>query len=88
MEQQNRPPGWRPAAATEIVSLDALALVRFGLRAPDDPRIVNTVRVIDALLKTVVPEGEVWRRYNDDGYASMTTALPLTASASGGYGRC
>ena len=34
-----------------IVSPDALALVRFGLRAADDPRIVDTVKVIDALLK-------------------------------------
>ena len=40
------PPG-RPT----IVSPDALALVRFGLRAADDPRIVDTVKVIDALLE-------------------------------------
>jgi GH15 family glucan-1,4-alpha-glucosidase len=32
----------------EIVSPDVLALVRFGLRAADDPRIVNTVKVIPA----------------------------------------
>lgn len=65
---KNRPwpqPGVR---ASEIVSPDALALVRFGLRAPDDPRILNTVRVIDALLKSDLPTGPVWRRYNGDGY--------------------
>ena len=39
-----------PAAL--MVSLDALAFVRFGLRAADDPRIVNTVKVIDATLKS------------------------------------
>ena len=46
----------------EIVSPDALALVRFGLRAADDPRIVNTVKVIDSVLKVDTPCGPVWRR--------------------------
>jgi glucoamylase len=54
--------------ASLIVSPDALALVRFGLRAPDDPRIRNTVKVIDALLKVELPSGPCWRRYNGDGY--------------------
>lgn len=58
--------GWR--AATAIVSPDALALVRFGLRAPDDPRILNTVKAIDHLLKVDLPAGPSWRRYNGDGY--------------------
>ena len=52
----------------ELVSPDALALVRFGLRAPDDPRIRDTVTVIDRLLKTELPQGPIWRRYNGDGY--------------------
>ncbi len=42
---KNRPPASSEAEADLIVSPDALALVRFGLRAPDDPRIVNTVKV-------------------------------------------
>lgn len=54
--------------ARDIVSPDALALVRFGLRAADDPRILNTVKVIDHLLKVDLPGGPVWRRYNEDGY--------------------
>lgn len=65
---KNRPPGADCARATDIVSPDALALVRFGLRAADDPRIVNTVKVIDHLLKSELPQGPVWRRYNEDGY--------------------
>ena len=51
------PPTKNGTSITEIVSVDALALVRFGLRAPDDPRIVNTVKVIDALLKVETPRG-------------------------------
>ena len=42
---KNRPPdrsGLSPPR--ELVSPDALALVRFGLRAADDPRIRNTVQ--------------------------------------------
>lgn len=46
-----------------IVGPDALALVRFGLRAPDDPRIVNTITFIDAVLKVDTPYGPAWRRY-------------------------
>lgn len=51
-----------------LVGPDALALVRCGLRAADDPRIVNTVKVIDALLKVETPSGPAWRRYVGDEY--------------------
>src|SRR3989454_4247538 len=38
---KNRPPGENLRPAFHVVSPDSLALVRFGLRAPDDPRILN-----------------------------------------------
>src|SRR5579871_3184434 len=65
---KNRPPGQDGERAYHIISPDALALVRFGLRAPDDPRILNTLRVIDALLSVELPQGPCWYRYNGDGY--------------------
>lgn len=65
---KNRPPGDNSRPASQLISPDALALVRFGLRAADDPRIVNTVKVIDRLLKVETPNGPAWHRYNDDGY--------------------
>ncbi len=68
---KNRPGGQAYLPAWEIISPDALALVRFGLRAPDDPKILNTLRVIDALLKVDTPSGPVWRRYNEDGYGEQ-----------------
>lgn len=74
---KNRPPSDSQHAAAEIVSPDALALVRFGLRAADDPRIVNTVKVIDALLKVDTPNGPVWHRYNDDGYGEHEDGSPF-----------
>jgi glucoamylase len=65
---KNRPPGTDGERAYHIISPDALALVRFGLRAPDDPRILNTLRAIDALLAVELPQGPCWYRYNGDGY--------------------
>lgn len=64
----NRPEGENIFPASRIVSIDALTLVRYGLRKADDPRILNTVKVIDAILKTETPRGPVWHRYNEDGY--------------------
>jgi len=65
---KNRPPGENLRPAFHVVSPDSLALVRFGLRAPDDPRILNTIKAIDALLRAQLPQGPCWYRYNGDGY--------------------
>jgi glucoamylase len=80
---KNRPPGECVYTADHIVSPDALALVRFGLRAPDDPRIVNTVRVIDAMLKVETPGGPAWRRYDGDGYGEHEDGSPFDGSGIG-----
>ncbi len=74
---KNRPPAESSASAALMVSPDALALVRFGLRAADDPRIVNTVKVIDALLKVDTPRGPSWHRYNGDGYGEHDDGSPF-----------
>lgn len=80
---KNRPPGSSDLRASLMVSPDALALVRFGLRAPDDPRILNTVRVIDALLKADLPAGPCWRRYNGDGYGESENGSAFDGSGIG-----
>jgi glucoamylase len=80
---KNRPPGQSTAPADHIVSPDALALVRFGLRSPDDPCVVNTVKVIDALLKVETPYGPAWHRYNDDGYGEHEDGSPFDGSGVG-----
>jgi len=80
---KNRPPGQSREPASQIVSPDALALVRFGLRAADDPRIVNTVKVIDALLKIETPSGPAWHRYNDDGYGEHRDGAPFDGTGVG-----
>jgi glucoamylase len=80
---KNRPPGDSVEQATHIISPDALALVRFGLRAADDPHVTNTVKVIDALLKTDLPYGSGWHRYNDDGYGEHADGSPFDGTGVG-----
>ncbi len=80
---KNRPPGDSTAPAAQIVSPDALALVRFGLRAPDDPRILNTIKVIDALLRVELPQGPCWYRYNGDGYGEHQNGSPFDGTGVG-----
>ncbi len=80
---KNRPPGQSSAPATHLISTDALALVRFGLRAPDDPRILNTLKVIDALLRVQLPQGFCWYRYNGDGYGEHEDGSPFDGSGIG-----
>lgn len=80
---KNRALGESTAPAEQIVSPDALALVRFGLRSADDQRIVNTVKVIDALLKVDTPRGPSWHRYNDDGYGEHDDGRPFDGTGTG-----
>ena len=80
---KNRPPGESMEQASHLVSPDSLALVRFGLRAPDDPRILNTVRVIDALLRAQLPQGPCWYRYNGDGYGERKDGSPFDGTGIG-----
>ncbi len=80
---KNRPRGEDRERASQVISPDALALVRFGLRAPDDPRILNTIKVIDALLRAKLPQGAVWYRYNDDGYGEHADGGPFDGAGIG-----
>ena len=66
-----------------LISPDALALVRFGLRAANDPRILDTVTAIDFLLKCDLPAGPYWYRYNDDGYGEHTDGGPFDGTGVG-----
>ena len=80
---KNRPLGSGEARAGEVVSPDALALVRFGLRAPDDPRILNTIKVVDSVLRVKLPQGPCWYRYNGDGYGEHEDGSPFDGTGIG-----
>lgn len=79
----NQPPG-APAGfpAREIVDAGFLELVRYGIRRADDPTIVDSVAVVDAVLKVDTPLGPCWRRYNHDGYGQRDDGGPYV-----GWGR-
>jgi glucoamylase len=79
----NRPPGEvLKLPAKEIVDAGFLELVRYGVRRPDDAVIVDSLRVVDAVLKVETPSGPCWRRYNHDGYGQRDDGGPYT-----GWGR-
>jgi glucoamylase len=83
VEVRNRFASASHVKADELISTDALALVRFGLRAADDPRIVDTVKVIDQVLRVELPYGPGWRRYNGDGYGEHDDGSPFDGTGVG-----
>ena len=74
---RNRPESDALHPANTLASPDALALVRFGLREADDPRMLQTVKVIDHLLRRELPAGPYWYRYNHDGYGEHEDGAPF-----------
>ena len=54
----------------ERTVLDAgfLELVRLGIKKPDDPIVVRSLKSIDRLIKVKTPVGDAWYRYNHDAY--------------------
>lgn len=69
--------------ADEQVGTDFLQLVRYGLRAADDPVVLDTLRVVDQLLRTDTPYGPVWHRYNGDGYGEHNDGSPFDGAGRG-----
>ena len=53
--------------ARNVVGGDFLHLVRLGIRAADDPIVLDSIAVMDRLLKRELPQGPGWRRYAHDG---------------------
>ena len=67
----NRPPGTRTDfEAREIIDAGFLELVRYGIRRADNPLMVDSLKVVDAVLKRGLPQGSGWLRYNWDGYGN------------------
>ena len=71
--------------ARNIVSGDFLQLVRLGVRAADDPFIIDSLSVIDQVIKRDLPKGPGWRRYNHDGYGEKPDGSAYDGT---GEGRC
>jgi len=71
--------------ARNVVSGDFLNLVRYGIRAPNDPLVCDSIEVIDRVLKHDLPQGPGWRRYNHDGYGQKDDGSAYDGT---GVGRC
>jgi glucoamylase len=69
--------------AAALVGMEYLYLVRLGLRRPDDPRIQNTLKVAEGLLKVELPTGVAYRRYNGDGYGEQEDGRPFDGNGVG-----
>jgi glucoamylase len=83
VQVKNRAGGRGLFRAHDIISTDALALVRFGLRSAKDPRILGTVRAIDARTRVELPAGPCWYRYTGDGYGEHTDGRPFDGTGHG-----
>lgn len=68
--------------AKEIVDAGFLELVRYGIRKADDPLMIDSLKVVDAMLEVDTPTGSVWHRYNHDGYGQREDGGPY-----GGWGQ-
>jgi glucoamylase len=71
--------------ARNVVSADFLELVRLGVRDARDPLMLDSLAVIDRVLKYDLPQGPCWRRYNHDGYGQKDDG---SAFDGAGIGRC
>jgi glucoamylase len=67
----------------ELIGLEFLALVRFGLRRADDPRIRDTLKVADSVLRVDTPSGPLYHRYNGDGYGEHADGQPFDGTGIG-----
>jgi glucoamylase len=56
-----------------VVDPSFLDLVRFGIIAPNDPDVVNTLSVVDKDLAVTTPNGTYWHRFSFDGYGETDT---------------
>ena len=63
--------------ANAIIDGGFLELVRYGVRRADDPLIVDSLKVVDRILRVEAPQGPCWRRYNHDGYGEQKGGGPF-----------
>lgn len=69
--------------ARNVVSGDFLHLVRLGIRGAQDPLVLDSIQVIDRVLKRDLPQGPGWRRYNNDGYGQKDNGSAFDGTGIG-----
>ncbi|HVB57486.1 MAG TPA: glycoside hydrolase family 15 protein [Candidatus Acidoferrales bacterium] len=84
LEIKNHPAGAQDSfPAKDIIDAGFLQLVRYGIRRPDDPLILDSLKIIDAVLKVDTSVGPVWHRYNHDGYGQREDGGPYIGWGKG-----
>jgi glucoamylase len=69
--------------AREVIDAGFLELVRYGVRRAEDPLIIDSLKVVDSVLKIDTPYGPCWRRYNHDGYGQRKDGGPYMGWGQG-----
>jgi glucoamylase len=69
--------------AKEIVDGGFLELVRYGVRSASDSTVVDSLRVVDEILKVNTALGPCWHRYNHDGYGQRKDGEPYHVWGTG-----
>jgi glucoamylase len=74
-----------PARADQrrVVDPSFLDLVRFGIVAPTDPVVLNSLAVVDRDLAAPTPNGTYWHRFSFDGYGETRTGAQWDVSDDG-----
>ena len=74
-----------PARADQrrVVDASFLDLVRFGILAPTDADVVNSLAVVDKDLAVSTPNGTFWHRFSFDGYGETRTGAQWDVSEDG-----
>ena len=74
----NQPPGSAASyPARDVIDGGFLQLVRYGILAANDPLVVDSLRLVDEILKVATPKGPSWHRYNHDGYGQRPDGGPF-----------
>jgi glucoamylase len=81
VELQNR--NGEQIRASALVSLDFSYVVRLGLRSAHDPRVRDSIKVVDHVLRADTPSGGVYHRYNEDGYGEHADGRPFDGTGIG-----
>ena len=67
----------------DVVDAGFLDLVRLGVKPFDDLHVTGSLGVVDQVIRTSTPEGDLWHRYNHDGYGETSGGAPFTGAGVG-----
>ena len=74
--------GGERVPAVTLIGMEYLYLPRLGLRDPRDPRIQNTLKISESILKVETPH-VAYHRYNRDGYGEHEDGRPYDGTGVG-----